>query len=41
MKMKEQEMNNKVAMDYTDDEILAMLSRIFRVGVSDHGSKVC
>ena len=39
--MKEQEMNNKVAaQDYTDDEILAMLSRIFRVGVSDHGTKV-
>ena len=37
--MKEQEMN-KVAQDYTDDEILAMLSRIFRVGISDHGSKV-
>lgn len=38
--MKEQEMNSKVAQDYTDDEILTMLSRIFRVGVSDHGSKV-
>ena len=37
--MKEQEMN-KVARDYTDDEIMAMLARIFRVGVSDHGSKV-
>lgn len=38
--MKEQEMNNKAAQDYTDDEIMAMLSRIFRVGVSDHGSKM-
>jgi hypothetical protein len=38
--MKEQEMNSKVAQDYTDDEILTMLSRIFRVGISDHGSKV-
>lgn len=32
--------NEQVAQDYTDDEILAMLSRIFRVGISDHGSKV-
>lgn len=37
--MKEQEMNNKEVRDYTDDEILEMLSRIFRVGVSDHGWK--
>lgn len=38
--MKEQEMNNKAARDYTDDEIMAMLARIFRVGVSDHGSRL-
>lgn len=35
--MKEQELKSR---DYTDAEILEMLSRIFRVGVSDHGSKV-
>lgn len=38
--MKEQEMNNKVAQDYTDDEILEMLGRIFGCGTAKHGSKV-
>ena len=38
--MKEQEMNNKVAQDYTYDEILEMLGRIFGCGTAKHGSKV-
>ena len=38
--MKDEHRNEQVAQDYTDDEILAMLSGIFRVGISDHGSKV-
>ena len=38
--MKDEHRNEREVQDYTDDEILAMLSRIFRVGISDHGSKV-
>lgn len=36
--MKEEKNHNAVEM--TDDEILEMLSRIFRVGVSKSGSRV-
>ena len=38
--MKDEYRNEQEVQDYTDDEILTMLSRIFRVGVSAHGSKV-
>ena len=37
-KMKEEKNLNAVEM--TDDEILEMLSRIFRVGVTESGSRI-
>lgn len=39
-KMKDEYRNEQVAQDYTDDEILAMLCRIFGCGIAKHGSKV-
>lgn len=39
--MKDEYMKNEqVAQDYTDDEILEMLGRIFGCGTAKHGSKV-
>lgn len=38
--MKDEYRNEQVAQDYTDDEILAMLCRIFGCGIAKHGSKV-
>lgn len=34
------EVKNLNAVDMTDEEILEMLSRIFRVGVTESGSRV-